>query len=60
MKLTHEQRQAIIDELMQRDLNNKAYLVMLLYVGFDGYLNMSDDNLIAMKEGRWVNENQDK
>jgi hypothetical protein len=56
MKLTHEQRQAIIDELIQRDLNNKAYLVMLLYVGFDGYTNMSDANLIAMKEGRWVND----
>ena len=53
--MTHEQRQQLIDELIQRDLNNKAYLVSVLYVGFDGYANLSDENLLALKDGKWVN-----
>ena len=55
--MTHEERHKLIDELIQRDLANKAYLVSVLYVGFDGYANMSEENLLALKDGKWVNLN---
>jgi hypothetical protein len=49
--LTQLERAQLIDELVRIDLNAGApYLSYILYVGFKGYSNMSDADLLKLKE----------
>lgn len=49
--LTQLERAQLIDELVRIDLSAGApYLSYILYVGFKGYSNMSDEDLIKLKE----------